>query len=149
MSAADQVVIDATGAILGRVASVSAKLALDGKSVHVVNVEQILISGGKKKTIEDWKKSLEIGSVVNPEHGPIHYRRPDNMFKRVVRGMLPWRKPSGKVAYRRLKAHHGYPAELKGLKSAEFPKTRATKPVSFYISLGDLARELGWKGVGE
>jgi len=141
----DEVVIDAKEAILGRVASIAAKLALQGKRVHVVNVDKILISGSKRHIITAWKKFLEVGSVINPEHGPIHYRRPDNIFKRVARGMLPWRKPKGKNAYKRLRAYHGFPEELKRIQMYEIAKAKATKPASFYISLGELARELGWK----
>jgi|BEDMetMinimDraft_2_1075160.scaffolds.fasta_scaffold00029_11 large subunit ribosomal protein L13 len=142
----DEVVIDAKEAILGRVASLAAKLALQGKMVHVVNVDKILISGSKRHIITTWKKFLEVGSVINPEHGPVHFRRPDNIFKRVARGMLPWRKPKGKQAYKRLRAYHGFPEELKKIQTYEISKVKATKPASFYISLGELARELGWKG---
>ncbi|SRR5579875_144625 len=142
----DEVVVDANEAILGRVASVAAKLALQGKVVHVVNVDKILISGSKRHIITTWKKFLEVGSVINPEHGPIHYRRPDNIFKRVARGMLPWRKPKGKQAFKRLRAYHGFPEELKKIQVYEVSKVKATKPASFYISLGELAKELGWKG---
>ncbi|MEM0118633.1 MAG: 50S ribosomal protein L13 [Conexivisphaerales archaeon] len=143
---AEEVLIDASETILGRVASIAAKLALQGKKVHVVNVEKILISGSKKHVISSWKRFLEVGSVINPEHGPIHFRRPDNIFKRVARGMLPWRKPKGKAAYKRLRAYHGFPDQLKRIQPYDVSKAKATKPTSFYIRLGELAEELGWRG---
>jgi large subunit ribosomal protein L13 len=139
------IVIDAKNAIMGRVASIVAKLILKGETVFVVNVESILISGDKKATISKYKKFLEVGSVVNPEHGPIHYRRPDNIFTKTVRGMLPWRQPKGKEAFHRLKAFHGYPEELKKYRPYDIREALATKPTSFYLSLGELARELGWR----
>ena len=141
------VVIDGKNAIMGRVASIVAKLALQGKQVYVINVESILISGNGRSAITRYMKFLEVGSVVNPEHGPIHFRRPDNIFTRAVRGMLPWRDPKGKVAFHRLRAYHGCPDELKGIKPMEIPKAMATKPAAFYMSLGELAKELGWKGL--
>lgn len=143
----EEVLIDATDCILGRLASVAAKLALQGKKVHVVNVEKILISGERRSVINSWKRFLEVGSVINPEHGPVHFRRPDNIFKRVARGMLPWRKPKGKEAFKRLKAYHGFPQELKSRKIQSFDvsKVKATKPASFYIRLEELAKELGWR----
>jgi large subunit ribosomal protein L13 len=144
---AQPVVIDGRNAIMGRVASITAKLALEGKQVCVVNVESILISGNRRSAIARYKRFLEVGSVVNPEHGPIHFRRPDNIFTRTVRGMLPWREPKGKEAFRRLRAFHGCPEELKGIKPMEIPKAMATKPSAFYMSLGELAAELGWKGL--
>jgi len=140
------IVIDGRNAIMGRVASIVAKLAIQGREVYVVNVESILISGNRRTAITRYKKFLEVGSVVNPEHGPIHFRRPDNIFTRTVRGMLPWREPKGKEAFHRLRAYHGCPEELKGMKPMEIPKAMATKPPAFYITLGDLAKELGWKG---
>lgn len=141
------VVIDGKNAIMGRVASIAAKLTIEGKQVYVVNVESILISGNRRSAITRYKQFLEVGSVVNPEHGPIHFRRPDNIFGRTVRGMLPWREPKGKEAFHRLRAYHGYPEELKGIKPMEIPKAMATKPTAFYMTLGELAKELGWKGL--
>jgi large subunit ribosomal protein L13 len=141
------VVIDGKNAIMGRVASIAAKLALQGRQVYVVNVESILISGNSRSAITKYKKFREVGSVVNPEHGPIPFRRPDNIFTRTVRGMLPWRDPKGKEAFHRLRAFHGYPEELKGIKPMDIQKAMATKPAAFYMSLGELAEELGWKGL--
>lgn len=146
MSEAREVLIDANEAILGRVASVVAKLALQGKKVHVVNVENILISGNRKHIVSSWKRFLEVGSVINPEHGPVHYRRPDRIFKRVVRGMLPWSKPKGKKAFKLIRAYHGFPEMLNNIPKYDVSKMKATKPVSFYIRLGELAKELGWSG---
>jgi large subunit ribosomal protein L13 len=146
LSGAEEVLLDGKDSILGRLASVAAKLALEGKLVHVVNVESILISGNKRGLIKTWKEFLEVGSVINPEHGPIHPRRPDNIFKRVVRGMLPWRRPKGKEAFRRLRAYHGYPDGLKKIAPLEMKYVKATKPSSFYLKLGELAKELGWRG---
>ena len=141
------VVIDGKNAIMGRVASIVAKLAIQGRQVYIINVESILISGNRRSAITKYKKFLEVGSVVNPEHGPIHFRRPDNIFTRTVRGMLTWREPKGKEAFHRLRAYHGCPEELKGIKPMEIPQAMATKPSAFYMSLGELAKELGWKGL--
>jgi large subunit ribosomal protein L13 len=141
----EPIVIDGKNAIMGRVASIAAKLILKGNTVYVVNVESLLISGGKRAIIKGRKEFLEVGSVVNPEHGPIHFRRPDNIFARTVRGMLPWREPKGKTAFHRLRAYHGYPDDLRKYKPMDISKCMAKKPASFYLSLGDLAKELGWK----
>src|SRR5579885_1351993 len=85
----DEVVVDANEAILGRVASVAAKLALQGKVVHVVNVDKILISGSKRHIITTWKKFLEVGSVINPKKGPLTYKSPVNISKGLAREMFP------------------------------------------------------------
>ena len=42
-------IIDASGLILGRLASYAAKLALSGEKITVVNCEKAVISGARKK----------------------------------------------------------------------------------------------------
>ncbi len=142
------VYIDGSGLVMGRLASVIAKMLLEGKKVYVFNAEKILISGKKRSIIEEWKEKLEIKSKIKPEHNPVHYRRPDRIFRRVVRGMLPFRKPKGRNAYKNLKVFHGVPEEFK-LKSISFYKPEEAVAKGYptdYIMLGELAKELGWKG---
>lgn len=83
------VVVDASGQVMGRLASKVAKMLLEGNRVYVVNAAGALISGNRRSVIEEWKGFLEVSSAVNPEHGPVHPRRPDRLLKKVIRGMLP------------------------------------------------------------
>jgi ribosomal protein uL13 len=138
------VYLDGKGLIMGRLASLVAKMLLEGKSVYVFNTEQIVISGNKRSTIEQWKKKLEIQSRINPKHTPPHYRRPDRIFRRVVRGMLPRDKPKGRVAFRNLKVYHGVPEEFKSIKMLKLDKAVAKGFEMDYIKLADLSKELGW-----
>lgn len=138
------VYLDGKGLIMGRLASLVAKMLLEGKSVYVFNTEQIVISGNKRSTIEQWKKKLEIQSRINPKHTPPHYRRPDRIFRRVVRGMLPRDKPKGMAAFKNLKVYHGVPEEFKGLKMLKMEKAEAKGFEMDYIKLADLSKELGW-----
>ncbi|MGC8661262.1 MAG: 50S ribosomal protein L13 [Nitrososphaeria archaeon] len=136
--------LDGKGLIMGRLASLVAKMLLEGKSVYVFNTEQIVISGNKRSIIEQWKKKLEIQSRINPKHTPPHYRRPDRIFRRVVRGMLPRDKPKGIVAFKNLKVYHGVPEEFKDLKLLKMDKATAKGFETDYIKLVDLSKELGW-----
>ncbi len=136
--------IDGKGLIMGRLASLVAKMLLEGKSVYVFNTEEIVISGNKRSTIEQWKKKLEIQSRINPKHTPPHYRRPDRIFRRVVRGMLPRNKPKGKVAFSNLKIYHGIPEEFKGVKMIKLDKAIAKGFETDYMRLAELSKELGW-----
>ena len=138
------VYLDGKGLIMGRLASLVAKMLLEGKSVYVFNTEQIVISGNKRSTIEQWKKKLEIQSRINPKHTPQNYRRPDRIFRRVVRGMLPRDKPKGRVAFRNLKVYHGVPEEFKSIKMLKLDKAVAKGFEMDYIKLADLSKELGW-----
>jgi large subunit ribosomal protein L13 len=140
------VYIDATNQIAGRLSSRIAKLILSGKRVIVVNAEKSLISGSKGSVITSWKRSLELSSRVNPIYGPIHPRRPDNILRRMVRGMVPRKKPKGAVAMHRLRIYIGLPETVKGKKLVQFEDTTAQRPVPVYVTMAELSKNMGWRG---
>lgn len=136
------IVINAEGLILGRMASKIAKRLLTGEEVVVVNAEKTIISGRRKNKVAEAHVFLEVGKPVT---GPFHYRRPDRILRRTVRGMLPYKRPKGKQAYKRLKVFIGMPEELKDQKSETFDEAQAKKLTCPYFTLGELAKEIGWK----
>lgn len=140
------IVVDATNCIAGRMCSHVSKLLLQGNRVAIVNAEKAMLSGSRSKTIELYKEHLEINSVTNPIHGPFHPRRPDTMLSKMVRGMVPKRKPSGMTAFGRLRVYIGVPEEMKKAKMESFSDSKITKPESYYISVGEIAGQIGWKG---
>ena len=142
-----QIVVDATNCIAGRMCSHVSKLLLKGNRVAIVNAEKAMLSGNRYKTIELYKEHLEINSVTNPIHGPFHPRRPDTMLSKMVRGMVPKRKTTGIEAYQKLRVYIGVPEEMKGAKMESFADSKITKPESYYISVGDVAKQIGWKGL--
>jgi large subunit ribosomal protein L13 len=144
-----EIVIDATNCIAGRMCSHVSKLLLDGNKVTIVNSERAMLSGNRYKTIELYKEHLEISSATNPIHGPFHPRRPDTILTRMVRGMVPKRKTSGIEAFKRLRVYIGIPKGLRNSKLDSFNDSKISKPLSYYISVGDVARQIGWKGVEE
>ncbi len=146
MEKAKIMVVDAQGHIAGRLSSYIAKSLLKGNKVVVVNAEKTLLSGRKSSIINQYLKRLEIGSVINPRHGPLHPRRPDTMLTKMVRGMLPYRKAKGLEALKRLRVYISIPEQYNSVEKAVFEKALATKPLSFYLTLGDVASRLGWKG---
>ena len=140
------IVVDASNCISGRICSKVSKLLLQGNRVSVVNAEKVMISGNKYEVIESYKKMLEVSSVTNPIHGPFHPRRPDTIITRMIRGMVPKRKPSGIQAFKRLRVYIGTPEELKNSAMKTFEDTKITRQQSFYISMADVAKQIGWKG---
>ena len=144
MSSEETVYIDATNQIAGRLSSKIAKLVLSGKRVVVVNAEKALISGNRTSVINQWKERLELASKVNPIYGPIHPRRPDNILRRMVRGMVPRKKPKGATAMKRLRVYIGVPSGLDQSKMTKFDETTATRPIPVYVTMGDLSKSLGW-----
>jgi large subunit ribosomal protein L13 len=142
-----QIVVDATNCIAGRMCSHVSKLLLQGNKVAIVNAEKAMLSGNRYKTIELYKEHLEINSVTNPIHGPFHPRRPDTILSKMVRGMVPKRKTSGQEAHQRLRVYIGVPEEMKDTKLESFADSKIRKPESFYITIGDVAKQVGWHGL--
>jgi large subunit ribosomal protein L13 len=142
------VVVDATNCIAGRMCSHVSKLLLQGNRVAIVNAEKAMLSGNNRyKTIELYKEHLEINSVTNPIHGPFHPRRPDTILSKMVRGMVPKRKSSGITAFKHLRVYIGVPEEMKSAKMESFSDSKITKPESYYITVGEIAKQIGWKGL--
>ena len=135
------VIIDAKGLILGRMASTVAKRLLQGESIMIVNAEKAAISGKRLQIVDEAKTFLEVG---HPRKGPLHPRRPDRIVRKTIRGMLPYRKPKGRDAFKRLKVYLGAPKELEGKETQTILDARAEKLKSPYITVGELAKEIGW-----
>ncbi len=144
MSSEGTVYVDASNQIAGRLSSKVAKLIISGKRVVVVNAEKALISGSRASVVTEWTKKLELSSRVNPIYGPIHPRRPDNILRRMVRGMVPRKKPKGALAMKRLRVYIGVPSEVSGSKMTKFEDTAASRPIPVYVTMADLSKSLGW-----
>ena len=139
------VVVDATNHIAGRLASNVAKLLLQGQRVTVVNCEKIMMSGKRETQIREYREFLEINSIINYKHGPVHYRRPDTMMAKMIRQMLPFdRKPSGKLAFARLRTYIGAPNNTKPIEKIQFEKALIKREASNYTTLAEICRVIGW-----
>jgi len=134
-------VVNADGLIVGRMASKVAKKLLNGEKVIIVNAEKAVLSGKKKGKVAEAKEFLEVGS---PMRGPFHYRRPDKILRKTVRGMLPFKQPKGKMAYKRLKVFMGVPEDLKGQQMITLKEAQAAKLKGPHLTLAELAKEIGW-----
>lgn len=135
------IIVDGKGLILGRMASIIAKRLLQGEAVIVLNAEKTAISGKRLSLVKEAKTFLEIG---HPRKGPYHPRRPDKIVRRTIRGMLPRKKPEGQQAYKRLKVYLGTPSEFNDTEIQTLLEARAEKLKSPYITVGELAKEIGW-----
>ena len=144
MSGNETVYVDAKDQIAGRLSSKVAKLILSGKRVVVVNAEKALISGSRVSVVNQWKERLELTSHVNPIYGPIHPRRPDNILRRMVRGMVPRKKAKGPTAMKRLRVYIGVPTAVSSEKFTKFEDAAASRPIPVYVTMGDLSKSLGW-----
>ncbi len=137
-------VIDATDLVLGRMATTIAKKIIEGEEVAVVNAESAVISGKKKMIIDKYKKAYAAGSKYN---GPFWPKRPDLFVKRSVRGMIPWKKASGKEAFKRLKVYIGVPDAYKEVEAMVCETAKASDLGTLNrIKVGVLCKQLGWSG---
>jgi large subunit ribosomal protein L13 len=134
--------VNADGLIVGRMSSNIAKRLLNGERVIVLNAEKAIYSGKRKSKIAEAHLFLEVGA---PERGPFHYRRPDRMLKKTLRGMLPYHQPKGKMAFKRLKVFMGVPLEFKDKQTIQFENAQASKLKCSSLTLAELAKEIGWK----
>lgn len=135
-----KMIIDANGAILGRLSTNAAKHLLKGEEIAIVNSEKTIISG-KKSTIKNmYKKKREIGTY---RKGPFFPRMPDMIVKRTIRGMIPYQTAHGRAAFKRLKCYIGIPKEFEG-KKIEIIERAKKQPVN-YITIGELSESLGAK----
>ncbi len=133
--------VNAEGLIVGRMASQVAKRLLNGEEVVVLNAEKAVLSGKRKSRVAEAKEFLEVGA---PERGPFHYRRPDRIIRKTVRGMLPFKQPKGKNALKRLKVFMGVPLKLKDQKMITFTVADSAKLKGPHLTLAELAKEVGW-----
>ncbi len=134
------VIIDATGATLGRLSANTAKRLLNGEEVAIVNSEKAIISGKKRMIKERYMQKREVGTY---RKGPFFPRMPDMIVKRTIRGMIPYQTPHGRAAFKRLKCYIGVPKEFEG-KKIEVIKEAEKQPVDF-ITVEELSRSLGAK----
>ena len=137
------IVVDGTNLIAGRVCSNVAKLLRKGNRVSIVNCEKIMISGKKASIIGEYEDFLKIHSIIHPQHGPFHPRRPDTIIKRMIRGMLPKEKPSKKTDLARLRTYIGVPKETKAFEKIQFEKAKITKASSRYTTMAELSKRVG------
>lgn len=131
-------IYDGKDKILGRLASQVASELLDGEEVKVTNAEKIFIVGDKKNILEDYREKRARGKQMN---GPNFPRRPEKIFRRTVRGMLPSQKPRGRKAFKRLKAYIGTPAEIEN-EDIEYPDVKGSEG-KLGMRLGEVSEHLG------
>lgn len=135
-------VIDGKGLIYGRLASNVAEMIMAGEEVVVLNAEQI-ITGERSEILKDFKNKVDRGDV-SKRKGPFYPRRSDLLFKRCVRGMIPWMSSSGRDAFRRLHVFVGAPKQFEDSNKVR-PEEADRAVTCKYVTLGEISEFLGSK----
>lgn len=133
-------VIDASGLVLGRAASVIAKRLLNGESIVVINSEKAVVTGSRAQVLSFYAAARARGSVRSGPHFP---RYPDRIFRRTVRGMVPHQKTRGKEAMARIEVHIGVPAGLHGVTGETLEAAKARPALRAPLTLAEVTRLLG------
>jgi len=131
------VVVDARDCIMGRVASEVAQRALDGDRVAVINAEEAVITGNEEATMDTYRTRANLGS----DSGPYYPKRPDRIFKRSVRGMLPYKQDRGREAFENIRIYVGNPHDRDG-EVLEGTSLDRLSNINF-TSLGEISETLG------
>ncbi|MBS3071980.1 50S ribosomal protein L13 [Candidatus Pacearchaeota archaeon] len=130
----EKIIIDATNATLGRLASYAAKQALLGKDVVILNCSLAVISGRRESILSNYKQKRARGSTTLK--GPHYPRSPERIMKRTVRGMLSYTQGRGSVALKKVMCYNEVPLEYETSKKILAGKEKRTKT----MTLGELSR---------
>jgi large subunit ribosomal protein L13 len=138
------VVIDAQGAVIGRLGARVAKLLLAGTSVEIVNADKAVMVGSLDAAKEKYLSRRSQKNKRNPDESP-HWPRVPNLFlRRMIRGMLPHKSRRGRDAYRLLTVINGAPVDGSKLQTIK-EASSASKHRTFMLS--ELSEALGYHKV--
>lgn len=119
----EKIIIDGKNGVLGRLAALAAKKALQGKDVVVCNCNEIIIKGKPKSILAHYKERRVRGR--GSLKGPYFPSKPAAIVRRAIRGMLPYKKVRGKSAFKRVFCYAGMPASYTDKEKLNFKKSTA------------------------
>ncbi|NJE27143.1 50S ribosomal protein L13 [Thermococcus sp. MV5] len=121
-------------------------MLLEGEEVVIVNAEKAIITGNREDIFAKYKQRTELRTRTNPRKGPFYPKRSDEIVRRTVRGMLPWKTDRGRKAFKRLKVYVGIPKEFEGRELETISEAHMSKLATpKYVTVGEVAKFLGGK----
>ena len=136
--------IDATNTIAGRLATRVAKEAMLGKKVNVLNAEKAVLSGDPKKVAEKYRYTRS--EMGQPRKGPFIPRMADRFLRRLIRGMLPHRRERGAEAFKRIMCYVGVPEQFKDKKLTVYEEDTTKKlPNLKFTTVKEICKYMGAK----
>ncbi len=135
-------IIDATDLIIGRIGTFVAKKALQGEKFDIVNCEKAVVTGKKSSVLAKYKQLKDRGTYK----GPFLPKQPNLFVRRVIRGMIPYRRERGREAFKGIKCYTGVPEELKDKKMETIKEASVSKlPTLNYVSVREICKSVGAK----
>jgi len=132
----NEIVIDATNAVLGRLASFAAKQALLHKKVIIVNCAAAIVTGNRKNVIEEYKEIRATGG--SSLAGPFFPKNPERIMKRTIRGMVSYKQGRGLDALKRVICYNNVPEQYQNAKKILAGKEKKT----YTTKLSELSKEI-------
>jgi large subunit ribosomal protein L13 len=132
----DWIVLDATGVPVGRLCAEAARILrgkhkptftphMDtGDHVIVINAERAIYTGNNKADEPIYRHTLYPGGLRSTPRGDFLQKRPDELIRRTIKGMLP-HNSIGAQTLTKLKVYtgdvHPHEAQIKGAQKAGLP----------------------------
>ena len=136
-------IVDATDLIVGRMSAVIAKKALLGEKIDVVNCEKAVVTGSRAAVLDKFEQKRNRKTI---RKGPYVSRMPDRFVRRIIRGMLPYKKEKGEVAFDRIMCYIGVPKEFEGKKFETVDLANVNKrEVIKFMTVNEICKSLGAK----
>lgn len=134
-----ETVINGENAILGRLTTHIADQAMKGRTVHVINCNDIVVTGDKETTIEKYRNRRNRGA---PYTGPHYPSTPKGIVKRAVKGMVPHEKHRGIQALKRVKCHNTVPHEIDEDNAEIIDDANITRTTAQYTTMSEITQNL-------
>jgi len=134
--------IDFSNMILGKAASKTAKLLLNGESIVVLHAEKAVVRGTKKGILEKFLRRYGWRAKGNPQtHGPKMSRLPNHLVFFSIKHMLP-SNARGKSAQDRLTVCLGFPKRFEKTSVEKWSEIENTEKKKF-LTMAQISEELG------
>ena len=134
-----EIVINAADHILGRLTTQVADKAMKGHTVHLINCEDLVLTGDKDKIINVYREKRGRGA---PYTGPHFPSTPKGIAKRTMRGMVPHEKHRGIQALKRIKCHNTVPHDVDESDAQTFDDAKITRTTAKYVTMKEITENL-------
>mmetsp|Transcript_58939 Transcript_58939/g.49934 ORF Transcript_58939/g.49934 Transcript_58939/m.49934 type:complete len:130 (+) Transcript_58939:22-411(+) len=105
----NELIIDGSKAILGKLASRVAKALLEGQKIVVVRCENLIVNNDMLFNVRKFKDWIRKRQISKPTRSQKHFRSPAMVFWQAVRGSLKYKINKGREAIEKLKVFNGVP----------------------------------------
>lgn len=139
--------VDYSNLVLGRAASKTAKLLLNGESITIVHAEKAVVRGTRSGILEKFQRRENLRSKGNPEKkGAKISRMPDKIVRFSIKHMIPYGHGKGQQALKRLRIHMGLPKQMEGVALEQWKELENQEKKNF-LTVQQISEAIGLRKV--